>query len=106
MPNRLPRLCLCLFTLLLALGLVVGPAANSVAVPQAPGGPVPPSGPQSQGLKPRGVDTKPAADAVKKYALLVGCTDYDILPESLHLWGPANDVPLMADLLEAHFGFP
>jgi len=41
----------------------------------------------------------------QRYALLVGCTEYrncDRIPE---LWGPANDVPMFAELLATVFGF-
>lgn len=46
-----------------------------------------------------------AADASKteNYALLVGCTRYRRSIDEL--WGPANDVPLLAELLREHFGF-
>jgi len=40
------------------------------------------------------------------HALLVACTDYDHLPESANLEGPANDVRLMSRLLREHFKFP
>src|SRR5438045_2308814 len=44
------------------------------------------------------------AGSAKKYALLVGCTEYPIAKLSA-LAGPANDAALMADLLTKHFGF-
>lgn len=40
-----------------------------------------------------------------KYALLIGCTRYSNLPESLQLKGPGNDVQLMKELLVGRFGF-
>jgi hypothetical protein len=49
-----------------------------------------------------------AAEPAKKaagYALLVGCTRYEILNESLQLQGPANDVLMFQDLLVRQFGF-
>ena len=43
-------------------------------------------------------------DPVKRRALLVGCTDYELasLPD---LWGPFNDVPAWSRLLINLFGF-
>src|SRR5262245_2643776 len=41
----------------------------------------------------------------KKHALLIGCTKYQ--RETItELWGPANDVPRVRDLLINRFGFP
>ena len=39
------------------------------------------------------------------FALLVGCTDYQLsgIPD---LWGPANDIPVWAKILVNRFGFP
>jgi hypothetical protein len=42
--------------------------------------------------------------ALKKYALLVGCSEYQNLGPSLR--GPVNDVPLMTRFLKERFGFP
>ena len=41
----------------------------------------------------------------KKYALLVGCTEYKNYPQLEQLYGPANDVPMFARLLTTRFGF-
>lgn len=47
-----------------------------------------------------------AATEPQKHALLIGCTRYPNLPESLQLVGPGNDVLLMRDVLTNRFGFP
>jgi hypothetical protein len=60
---------------------------------------------QDQPEKDRGRDVKAQGDNAKKFALLVGCTYYEHIPENLHLWGPANDIPLMAKMLTEEFGF-
>lgn len=49
----------------------------------------------------RARESKPAG----RHALLVGCTRYPNLADSLQLRGPANDVLLMRDLLAGRFGF-
>jgi hypothetical protein len=40
------------------------------------------------------------------FALLVGCTRYDHLPQQYQLRGPANDIVLMKDLLTSRFALP
>lgn len=47
-----------------------------------------------------GVQTKTSGPEGRRYALLVGVTDYPNLNPDLQLKGPANDVALMADVLE------
>jgi hypothetical protein len=51
----------------------------------------------------------PAARATlpvpQKHALLIGCTRYPFCPQAPELWGPANDIPAYASLLERKFGF-
>ena len=55
---------------------------------------------------PAGADeNKGGEGADKKYALLVGCTRYEALPAAQHLWGPTNDVALMARVLRQKFDF-
>src|SRR5262245_26951848 len=44
-------------------------------------------------------------DAGKKYALLVGCTVYPYAKKLRELYGPENDVKLLARLLSERFGF-
>ena len=53
------------------------------------------------------IEQRLLADEVKSRgrALLIGCTKYDHLADSLHLQGPGNDVLLMRDLLCDRFGF-
>lgn len=51
----------------------------------------------------RGAEKPPVG---KKYALLIGCTTYQNNDRLTELWGPANDVPKMADLLHEQFAFP
>jgi hypothetical protein len=55
--------------------------------------------------KDRAPEARSDASKGKKYALLIGCTEYESLPENLWLWGPGNDIPLMAKLLTEEFGF-
>lgn len=43
--------------------------------------------------------------AEEKFALLVGCTQYPNNERISELWGPGNDVPLFAKVLEKRFGF-
>jgi hypothetical protein len=55
-------------------------------------------------------EKSPGADAaskspIKKYALLVGCTEYVNVRNVPKLDGPANDVPLFAGVLKESFGF-
>jgi hypothetical protein len=45
------------------------------------------------------------ADGAENHALLVGCTKYDHCPNVRELYGPRNDVPMFAELLEKQFGF-
>src|SRR4051812_2749313 len=50
----------------------------------------------------------PSAEPAK-HALLVGCTEYPNHPGLRELYGPANDIPLWADLLtdpQKGFAFP
>ena len=42
----------------------------------------------------------------QRRALLIGCTRYDFLRDSQQLYGPANDVELVYDMLTQRFGFP
>ena len=80
---------------LLGLACAVGPAR-----PAAAGASAAPNKPE---------DGKAGApDAPKKqYALLVGCTKYQNVPDRCpELWGPANDVPQFAALLHKQFEFP
>ncbi len=54
------------------------------------------------------VPTTPAPAATEngnRHALLVGCTAYEHLDPRYHLEGPANDVKLLADLLNSKFDF-
>jgi hypothetical protein len=95
-----------------ALLFLLGCALAAGCGPQRPGGmPTPPGGPpptedrETQPEKDRGQDARSDTGNGKKYALLVGCTYYEILPENLQLWGPGNDIPLMARLLTEEFGF-
>jgi len=53
----------------------------------------------------RPLPAEPAAAGGASYALLVGCTAYANLEPGLQLRGPANDVPLMEELLVGRFGF-
>jgi hypothetical protein len=46
-----------------------------------------------------------AAPTSRRHALLIGCTAYPNLSESLQLTGPANDVALTTTLLKERFGF-
>src|SRR5262249_55935177 len=65
-----------------------------------------PTRPQVGGENVQGKPLPPAPGGYNKYALLVGCSYYDHLPEHLHLWGPEHDVPMLANLLTKTFGFP
>ncbi|WP_153556717.1 caspase family protein [Roseimaritima sediminicola] len=47
-------------------------------------------------------DAEPTA---MRHALLIGCTQYPNSPQIPELWGPANDVPAFAKLLQERFGF-
>ncbi len=42
----------------------------------------------------------------EQYALLIGCTHYPLCPQAPELWGPANDIPVFARLLQRKFHFP
>ncbi|HJT75575.1 MAG TPA: caspase family protein, partial [Gemmataceae bacterium] len=88
---RCPSRLAALSATLLALGWLAGcgPKPNPApAAPEAPPAANQPSGPGN------------------RYALLVGCTKYDNLPDAYWLDGPANDVVLLRQLLVKHFGFP
>jgi hypothetical protein len=54
-----------------------------------------------------GAETPPGIPgrADKNYALLVGCTQYRYCTKVRELFGPRNDVPMFARLLEQQFGF-
>lgn len=41
-----------------------------------------------------------------QYALLIGCTKYPYCPQAPELWGPANDIPVYAELLQHKFRIP
>lgn len=47
----------------------------------------------------------PGGSVGTSYALLVGCTQYDHLPQGQHLLGPANDARLLGSLLKSKFQF-
>jgi hypothetical protein len=47
-----------------------------------------------------------AAEAPRRFALLVGCTTYPWLDPRLHLRGPANDARLLAAVLQRHLDVP
>lgn len=47
----------------------------------------------------------PSTSATKRFALLVGCTKYPYCTKVRELYGPPNDVPAFAQLLEKRFGF-
>lgn len=51
------------------------------------------------------VSAAPAAAGPPNLALLVGCTKYPNNRDLIELWGPANDVPMWADLLTDADGF-
>jgi hypothetical protein len=73
-------------TLLEAVGLIVGLALLCCGRP----------GPACAGAE---------GSAQNKFALLVGCTEYQHMPAIPELFGPANDVPKFAELLVKKFDF-
>ncbi len=46
------------------------------------------------------------AEPPRRYALLIGCTRYPYCPTAPELWGPANDIPTYAALLQSKFDVP
>jgi hypothetical protein len=98
MPRLLQQSPLLLLVGLGLLGLLLGFGAATVTMPRQPiDRPVPPAG---------AGDEASQDQAAGKWALLVGVTRYDHLPEGQHLSGPGNDARLMRQLLQTRFGFP